>query len=51
MIEELRLRNFEGFQSARVRFTEGLKLITGRNSAGKTALLEATIPKLSSFAS
>ena len=43
MIEELRLRNFEGFQSARVRFTEGLNLITGRNSAGKTALLEALV--------
>ncbi len=43
MIEELRLRNFLGFRSASIKFTRGLNLITGRNSAGKTALLEAII--------
>ncbi len=43
MIEELRLRNFLGFRSTTIKFTKGLNLITGRNSAGKTALLEAII--------
>ena len=43
MIEELRLRNFEGFANAKVRFTEGLNLITGRNSTGKTSLLDSIV--------
>lgn len=41
MLEELRLRNFEGFDSASVKFTEGLNLITGRNSVGKTSILDS----------
>jgi len=43
MIEELRLKNFEGYEDAEVKFTEGLNLITGRNSAGKTSLLDSIL--------
>lgn len=43
MIEEVRLRNFEGFEEARVKFTEGLNLVTGRNSTGKTSLLDSIV--------
>ncbi|MEM0078690.1 MAG: AAA family ATPase [Nitrososphaerota archaeon] len=43
MIEEVRLKNFLGYEYAEVRFTEGLNLITGRNSTGKTAILESIL--------
>ncbi|MCL7396862.1 MAG: AAA family ATPase [Thaumarchaeota archaeon] len=43
MIEEVRLKNFEGYENAEVSFTEGLNLITGRNSAGKTSLLDSIV--------
>ena len=43
MIEELRLRNFEGFRDEKITFTKGLNLITGRNSVGKTTLLDAIV--------
>lgn len=43
MIEEIRLKNFEGYENAVVKLTEGLNLITGRNSVGKTALLDSIV--------
>jgi len=43
MIEELRLRNFEGFRDEKITFTRGLNLITGRNSVGKTTILDAIV--------
>ena len=43
MIEELRLRNFEGFKDEKITFTRGLNLITGRNSVGKTTILDAIV--------
>ncbi|MCX8192499.1 MAG: AAA family ATPase [Nitrososphaeria archaeon] len=43
MIEEVWLKNFEGYENVRVKFTEGLNLITGRNSVGKTALLDSIV--------
>ncbi len=43
MIEEIHLKNFEGYEDAEVNFTEGLNLITGRNSAGKTSLLDSIV--------
>ncbi|OYT67904.1 MAG: hypothetical protein B6U65_01560, partial [Candidatus Wolframiiraptor sp. EX4484-121] len=46
MIEELRLRNFEGFKDEKINFTGGLNLITGRNSVGKTTILDAIVYSL-----
>jgi exonuclease SbcC len=43
MIEEIRLKNFEGYEDAEVNLTNGLNLITGRNSAGKTSLLDSIV--------
>ena len=43
IIEELRLRNFEGYREAEVRFSAGLNLIRGRNSTGKSTLLDALV--------
>jgi len=43
IIEELKVKNFEGYRSAEVEFTEGLNLIKGRNSAGKSTLLNALL--------
>ncbi|MEM3819850.1 MAG: AAA family ATPase, partial [Nitrososphaerota archaeon] len=43
MIEEVRLKNFEGYEKAEARFTEGLNIITGRNSVGKTSLLDSIV--------
>jgi len=43
LFERLELVNFEGYRKAEIRFTEGLNIITGRNSTGKTAILEALI--------
>ena len=43
MIEELRLKNFEGFKDEKVTLTRGLNLITGRNSVGKTTILDAIV--------
>ena len=43
MIEELRLKNFEGFKNEKITFTRGLNLITGRNSVGKTTILDAVV--------
>ncbi|MEM4246388.1 MAG: AAA family ATPase, partial [Candidatus Bathyarchaeia archaeon] len=43
VIEELKIRNFEGYRAAEVVFTEGLNLIKGRNSAGKSTLLDALL--------
>jgi exonuclease SbcC len=42
-LERLELRNFEGYRKAEVNFTGGLNIITGRNSTGKTTLLEALL--------
>ncbi len=41
VIEELKLKNFEGYKKGEVKFTDGLNLIKGRNSAGKSTLLYA----------
>lgn len=43
VLEELRLNGFVGYREARVEFTPGLNLITGRNSTGKTTLLEGIL--------
>lgn len=37
----LDIRDFRNIQTARLKFSEGLNLITGSNAAGKTSLLEA----------
>ncbi|MBV9413583.1 MAG: AAA family ATPase, partial [Solirubrobacterales bacterium] len=36
----LTLRDFRGYQDARVELGEGLTVVTGPNGAGKTNLLE-----------
>jgi exonuclease SbcC len=41
--ERLELKNFEGYKNAEIKFAEGLNIITGRNSTGKTAILEALL--------
>lgn len=43
VIEELRISNFEGYKRARVNFANGLNLIKGRNSVGKSTLLDALL--------
>jgi len=43
VIEELKLRNFEGYKEAELRFSSGLNLIRGRNSTGKSTLLDALV--------
>ncbi len=43
IIEELRLKNFEGYKRGTVKFTNGLNLIKGRNSTGKSTLLNALL--------
>ena len=44
VIQGLRLKGFEGYlDSGSVLFTPGLNLITGRNSTGKTTLLEGIL--------
>ncbi|MEM3518621.1 MAG: SMC family ATPase [Nitrososphaerales archaeon] len=43
LIERLELRNFEGYRKAEIDFTKGLNIITGRNSTGKTTILEALL--------
>ncbi|MEM3676917.1 MAG: AAA family ATPase [Candidatus Bathyarchaeia archaeon] len=43
IIEELKLRNFEGYREAHVKFSAGLNLIKGRNSTGKSTLLDAIV--------
>lgn len=43
VIEELRVNNFEGYKRAQVSFANGLNLIKGRNSAGKSTLLDALL--------
>lgn len=42
-IVRLEVRNFEGYRNASVRFTDGLNIIVGRNSVGKTTLLDAIL--------
>jgi len=41
--ERLELKNFEGYKNAEIDFTKGLNVITGRNSTGKTTILEALL--------
>jgi exonuclease SbcC len=41
--ERLELKNFEGYKNAEIDFTKGLNIITGRNSTGKTTILEALL--------
>ncbi|MBC7252844.1 MAG: DNA replication and repair protein RecF [Actinobacteria bacterium] len=41
MLREIRLKNFRNYKDFAVDFGPGLNLVTGRNGAGKTNLLEA----------
>jgi exonuclease SbcC len=41
VIQELKVRNFEGYKSAELPFSAGLNLIRGRNSTGKSTILDA----------
>ncbi|MEM1587626.1 MAG: SMC family ATPase [Candidatus Bathyarchaeia archaeon] len=41
IIEQLEMQGFEGYKKAEISFTAGLNLITGRNSTGKTTILDA----------
>jgi exonuclease SbcC len=43
VLQELRIANFEGYKQQQLTFTAGLNLITGRNSSGKTTLLDAIL--------
>jgi len=43
VIEELKVKSFEGYKKGEVKFTDGLNLIKGRNSAGKSTLLDALL--------
>jgi exonuclease SbcC len=43
IIEELEIKNFESYESEKIKFTEGLNLIKGRNSTGKSTLLDALL--------
>jgi exonuclease SbcC len=43
IIEELEIKNFESYKSEKIKFTEGLNLIKGRNSTGKSTLLDALL--------
>jgi len=43
VIEELKLENFEGYRRAELKFSAGLNLIKGRNSTGKSTLLDALV--------
>jgi exonuclease SbcC len=43
VIEELKLRNFECYRGAELKFSAGLNLIRGRNSTGKSTLLDALV--------
>jgi len=40
-VERLRVRDFRGYEAAEVELGEGLTVVSGRNGAGKTNLLEA----------
>jgi exonuclease SbcC len=40
ILEELRLANFAGYRNVELKFFSGLNLIRGRNSTGKTTLLD-----------
>lgn len=40
-VERLRIRDFRGYEAAEVELGEGLTVVSGRNGAGKTNLLEA----------
>ncbi|MBS7623624.1 AAA family ATPase [Candidatus Bathyarchaeota archaeon] len=43
VIEELSLTNFQSYRQARLRLHSGLNLIRGRNSTGKTTLLDGLV--------
>ena len=43
VIEELKLKNFERYRKAELKFSAGLNLIRGRNSTGKSTLLDALV--------
>ncbi|MBO3803440.1 MAG: AAA family ATPase [Candidatus Brockarchaeota archaeon] len=43
VIEALKLRNFGGYREADVEFSAGLNLIRGRNSTGKSTLLDGLV--------
>jgi exonuclease SbcC len=41
VIESLKIRNFEGYRDENLLFSAGLNLIKGRNSTGKSTILDA----------
>jgi exonuclease SbcC len=41
MLERLEMHGFEGYSQAVVNFSRGLNLVVGRNSTGKTTILDA----------
>lgn len=41
VLESLIIQGFESYKKAEINFTKGLNLITGRNSSGKTTILDA----------
>lgn len=43
VVEELRLTNFQGYKDVKLGFYSGLNLIRGRNSSGKSTLLDALV--------
>ena len=43
MLERLHIRNFRGFGDLRIDSLGRINLVTGRNNAGKTTLLEAIL--------
>jgi DNA repair exonuclease SbcCD ATPase subunit len=41
VVKKVRIKNFEGYKDESIEFTAGLNLVAGRNSTGKTTLLDA----------
>ncbi len=46
VIKELEIRNFRSHSNSKIIFDEGINLISGRNGAGKTSILEAILVAL-----
>ncbi len=46
VIKELEIKNFRSHSNSKIVFDEGINLISGRNGAGKTSILEAILVAL-----
>ena len=46
MLTQIKINNYRGFRSYRLDRMTAVNLLVGKNNGGKTALLEATIPRL-----